>query len=148
VLTLDVKHVPLTAQSILQDYRDVFEGLEHIGCSSFVADPSAVPVQHTSRRIPVALQKEVKAKLACVESKWIIKKETAPTDWISNMVVVAKPGKTCLDSQELNKVTQRPKYQRPTIKELLPKLCKARVLSTLDSKDGFYQISFDYANAS
>ena len=64
VLTLDVKHVPLTVQSILTDYRDVFEGLGHIGCRSFVVDPSAVPVQHTSRRLPIALQEEVKAKLA------------------------------------------------------------------------------------
>jgi len=145
VLTLDAKHVPLRVQSILKSYRDVFEGLGHIGCSSFLVDPSAVPVQHTSRRIPVALQKEVKAKLADLESKGIIKKETAPTEWISNMVVVAKPGKIriCLDPQELNKVTQRPKYQMPTLEELLPKLFKAKVFSTLDAKDGFYQISLD-----
>ena len=51
VLTLDVKQAPLAAQSILQDYQDVFKGLGHIGTSSFVVDPSAIPVQHTSRRI-------------------------------------------------------------------------------------------------
>ena len=83
MLTLDVKHVPLTAQSILQDYRGVFEGLGHIGCSSFVADPSAVPVQHTSRRIPVALQKEVKAKLADLESKGMIKKQLLPSGLVT-----------------------------------------------------------------
>ena len=31
----------------------------------------------------------------------------------------------------------------PTLEELLPKLCKAKVFSTLDAKDGFYQISLD-----
>jgi len=62
VLTLDAKQAPLTAQSILRDYKDVFNGLGHIGTSSFVVDPSAVPVQHTSRRRAVALKKEVKAK--------------------------------------------------------------------------------------
>ena len=30
VLTLDAKQVPLTAQSVLPDYQDVFKGLEHI----------------------------------------------------------------------------------------------------------------------
>jgi len=45
--------------------------------------------------------------------------------------------------QELNKVIQRPNYQMPTLEELLPKLCKAKVFSTLDAKDGFYQISLD-----
>lgn len=64
------------------------------------------------------------------------------------MVVVAKPKKTriCLDPQELNKVIQRPKYQIPTLKELLPKLCKAKIFSTLDAEDGFYQISLDEAS--
>ena len=148
VLTLDVKQAPLTAQSILQDYQDVFKGLGHIGTSSCVVDPSATPAQHTSRRIPIALKKEVKAKLEDLERRGIIVKETAPTEWISNMVVVAKPKKIriCLDPQELNKVIQRPKYQMPTLEELLPKLCKAKIFSTLDARDGFYQISLDEAS--
>ena len=76
-------------------------------------------------------------------------KETVPTDWISSMVVVAKPKKicTCLDPQELNKVIQLPKYQMPTLEELLPKLCKAKIFSTLDAKDGFFQISLDEASS-
>ena len=145
VLTLDVNQAPLTVQSILQDYQDVFKGLGHIGTSSFVVNHSAIPVQHTSRRIPIALKKEVKAKLEDLERRGIIVKETAPTEWISNMVVVAKPKKIriCLDPQELNKVIKRPKYQMPTLEELLPKLCKAKIFSTLDAKDGFYQISLD-----
>ena len=60
------------------------------------------------------------------------------------MVVVAN---ICLDPQELNKVIQRPKCQMPTLEELLPKLCKAKVFSTLDAKDGFYQISLDEASS-
>lgn len=34
-----------------------------------------------------------------------------------------------------------------TLEELLPKLCKAKVSSTLDAKDGFYQISLDEASS-
>ena len=144
-----MKQAPLTAQIILQDYQDVFKGLGHIGTSSFVVDPSATPVQHTSRRIPIALKNEVKAKVEDLERRGIIVKETAPTEWISNMVVVAKPKKirVCLDPQELNKVIQRPKYQMPTLEQLLPKLCKAKIFSTLDAKDGFYQISLDEASS-
>lgn len=52
VITFDVKQAPLTSQSILQDYQDVFKGLGHIGTSSFVVDPSAIPVQHTSSPPP------------------------------------------------------------------------------------------------
>ncbi|KAK3737630.1 hypothetical protein QZH41_006455 [Actinostola sp. cb2023] len=80
-----------------------------------------------------------------MEDKGIIKKETDPTDWISSMVVVAKPHKIriCLDPKDLNQALKRPKYQMPTLDELLPKLNNAKVFTTLDAKDGFYQISLD-----
>ena len=37
----------------------------------------------------------------------------------------------------------RPKYQMPTLEEMLPKLSKAKVFTTLDVKDRFYQIALD-----
>ena len=138
--------VPLTREKILADYKDVFKGLGHIGESStFVIDPNHPPVQHVPRRIPVTLQKEVKEKIAELEKKGIIQKVTDPTDWISSMVIVSKPGKIriCLDPRDLNKAIQRPKYQMPTLEEILPKLSKGKVFTTLDVKDGFYQIGLD-----
>lgn len=129
VITLDVKQAPLASQSILQDYQDVFKGLGHIGTGSFVVDLSAIPVQHTSRRI--ALKKEVKAKLEDLERRGIIVKKNSPGR--VDMVVLAEPKKIriCFDPQELNKVIQLPKYLMPTLEELLPKLCKAEANSTL-----------------
>ena len=138
--------VPLTREKILAEYKNVFKGLGHIGESStFVIDPNHPPVQHGPRRIPVTLQKEVKEKIAELEKKGIIQKVTDPTDWISSMVIVSKPGKIriCLDPRDLNKAIQRPKYQMPTLEEILPKLSKAKVFTTLDAKDGFYQIGLD-----
>ena len=75
--------------------------------------------------------------------------EIAPTEWISNMIMVAKPGKIpiCLDHHEQNKVIQHPKYQMPTLEKLLPKLCKAKIFCQLDATDGFYQISVDEASS-
>ena len=126
-------NAPLSREEILNTYKDIFEGLGHIGNASFVVDDKCTPVQ---QRIPVMIHKEVKEN--------IIKKETEPTDWISRMVVVAKPNKIriCLDPKDLNKALKRPKYQMPTLDELLPKL-----FSTLDAKDGFYQIALDEASS-
>ena len=68
---------PFTEEKILKEYKDVFEGLGHIGDTSmFVVDPNQSPVQHTPRRIAVALKKEIKAKVEELEKKGIIEKET------------------------------------------------------------------------
>ena len=137
--------LPLTKEKILSNYKDVFDGLGHIGNSSLVTVDNIKPIQHTPRRVPVALRDEVKDKLSDLEKRGIIQKVTQPTEWISSMVVVAKPGKIriCLDPRDLNKALKRSKYQMPTLEELLPKLGKAKVFSTLDAKDGFYQIALD-----
>jgi len=137
--------VPLTREKILADYKDVFEGLGHIGESStFVINPNHSPVQHAPRRIPVTLQKEDKETIAELEKIVLIQKVTDPTNWISSMVIVSKQGKIriCLDPCDLNKAIQRPKYQM-TLEEILLKLIKVKVFTTLDAKDGFYQIGLD-----
>ena len=142
-------NTPLSREEILNTYKDVFEGLGHIGNASFVVDDKCTPVQHAPRRVPVTIHKEVKEKITDLEGKGIIKKETEPTDWISSMVVVAKPNKIriCLDPKDLNKALKGPKYQMPTLDELLPKLNNAKVFSTPDAKDGFYQIALDEASS-
>ena len=135
----------LTREQIMANYRDVFEGLGHIGNTTIVTDPLVKPTQHSQRRVPIALRDKVKEKLEDLESKGIVEKVTIPTEWISSMVVVTTPSKIriCLDPQDLNKAVIRPKYQMPTLDELLPKLSKAKVFTTLDAKDGFYQVRLD-----
>ena len=110
-----------------------------------MVDKNVTPVQHSPRRVPVALQNDVKKKILELEEKGIIKKAVEPSEWISSMVIVAKPQKIgiCLDPKDLNRAVQRPKFQMPTLEELLPELSKARIFSSFDAKDGFYQVSLD-----
>ena len=117
----------------------------HIGNTNIVTDPLVKLTQHSPRRVPIALRDKVKEKLEDLESKGIVEKVAIPTEWISSMVVVTTPSKIriCLDPQDLNKAVIRPKYQMPTLDELLPKLSKAKVFTTLDAKDGFYQVGLD-----
>ena len=63
----------------------------------------------------------------------------------SSMVVVTTPKKIriCLDSQDLNKVILCPRYQMPTLEEILLRISNTEVFSTLDAKDGFYQVKLD-----
>ena len=78
-----------------------------------------------------------------------MEKVTIPTNWISSMAVVTTPNKIriCLDPKDLNKVVIRPKYQIPTLDELLPKLSKAKVFSTFEATDGFYQLGLDASSS-
>ena len=87
----------------------------------------------------------IKAKLDDLERKGIVEKVAIPTGWISSVVVVTTPNKIriCLDPKDLNKAVIRPKYQLLTLDELLPKLSRAKVFSTLNAKDGFYQVGLD-----
>ena len=103
----------LTRDKILSEYKDVFEGLGHIGDTTIITDHSVKPVQHAPRRVPVALRDRVKAKLDELERKGIVEKVAIPTGWISSIVVVTTPNKIriCLDPKDLNTAVIRPKYQ-------------------------------------
>ena len=110
-----------------------------------MVDKNVTPVKHSPRCVPKALRKDVKKKNIEVQEKGIIKKAKEPSEWISSMVVVVKPNKIriCLDPQDLNYAVQRPKFQMPSLEELLPGLSKAGFYSSFDAKDGFYQVSLD-----
>ena len=91
------------------------------------------------------LKEKLKIKIKDLERKGVIKRVNEPTLWISSMVTVVKPGKLriCIDPRDLNRAIMRPKYQMPTLEEVLPKLANAKVFSVLDAKDGFHQVKLD-----
>ena len=140
------KYEPLSFDKLMRDFEDVFTGLGCLpGEYHIEIDPSIRPVQHTPRRVPVPLKAKLKEKIDEMEKEGIIIQETKPTDWISSLVAVQKPGKlrVCIDPRDLNRAIKRPKYQMPTVDEVLPKLAQAKVFTVLDAKDGFYQVKLD-----
>jgi len=90
---MHVSDQTLSKDQVMKDYKDVFTGLGKIGTLSIKTDPSVQPVQNHSRRVPVALQQELKAKLADMEQSGIITRVHTPTKWINNMVAVKTPSK-------------------------------------------------------
>ena len=113
----------------------------YIGDAKIVVDKNVPPVQHSTRRVPLALQKDV--KILELEEEGIIKKAVELSEWISSMVIVAKHQKIriCMDSKDLNRAVQCPKLQMPTLEELLPELSKAQIFSSFDTKDGFINLA-------
>ena len=75
----------------------------------------------------------------------VIARLEEPTEWISNLVTINKPDKLriCLDPVDLNRAIQRPRYQMPTLDDLLPELANAKVFTVLDALNGFWQIKLE-----
>jgi hypothetical protein len=75
----------------------------------------------------------------------VIAKQDEPTDWVSSMVVVRKPGKLriCLDPKDLNRAIKREHYHLQTIDEIIERLPKACVFSRFDATHGFWHIQLD-----
>ena len=131
---------------LIEQYNDVFEGLGCLGDAYHIdIDNKIAPVQHVPRRIPVAMKEPLKCKLAELTKQGIITKVEEPTPWISNMVAIMKPNKLrlCIDPRDLNRAIKRPKYQMPTLEEVLPTLSKAKIFTVLDAKDGFHQVKLN-----
>ena len=62
----------------MNKYQDVFNDLGHIGNAKIVIDPSVLLVQHSPRRIPVALLEDVKKKITELERKALLLKQSSP----------------------------------------------------------------------
>ena len=142
----------------MSEYKDVFQGLGTLGSPvSFVMDEKVMPIHAPIHRIPLAKRERVKQKLDEMVRDEKLVKVDGPTDWCSNMTVVEKVTSSgqskvrlCLDpSQTINKALIIPKYQIPTLKEILPALGEKRFkrFTIVDALDGFTQVVLDEASS-
>jgi len=80
---------PLTMESILKEYADVFRGEGKLeGDLHPEIDPNIAPVQLSTRKVSIAIKEKlhVKEELDRLESLNIIKPVNVPTSWISATV--------------------------------------------------------------
>ena len=149
ILSLDLssKGKPLTKESLIAEFADVFNGTGKLhGPYHLEIEADAIPVVHPPRKVPIAIKHEFKEELERLHKLGILAPVTEPTAWVSSMVVVKKPNGTlriCIDPKDLNKVLKRSHYPLPTIEDILPDLSRAKVFSTFDVKNGFWHIELD-----
>ena len=104
----------------------------------------AAPVQGPAYRIPICQQPEVARQLGELLENEIISYSSSP--WRSPMVVVKKKDgslRLCVDYRRLNRVTKDDCFPLPSIEEILCKLKGNVYFSSLDLKQGYYQIGMD-----
>ncbi len=109
-------------------------------------DPTVPPVKMPLRKMPIAIQAQLKDKLQRLERLDLIERVDTPTEWISSLVAVKKPNgelRLCIDPKPLNKALRRSHYPMNTIDNLLPELSQAKMFSVCDLSNGFWHVKLD-----
>jgi len=139
-------------EDIMAKYRDLFK--DDVGSfpgeAHLEVDEAVAPVVSAPRRIPVALKDRVKAELKRMVAQKIVTPISEPTDWVSSLAVATKKSgdiRVCIDPRPLNKALRREHYQLPTLEDVLPQLSKARIISTVDLKAGYWHVKLDEASS-
>jgi hypothetical protein len=108
--------------------------------------PDAVPKTFPPRKVPLALDEEVKQELKRMEDEGVITSVREPTDWCSPMIVRRKPNgllQVCMDPRYLNSFLKRAMYPLPDIETVFPKFRGAQYFFKMDMTMGFWQILLD-----
>ena len=101
---------------------------------------------HPPRRVPHSLKDRLQKAIEANVKSGVLVKVDQPTDWVHNLVVVEKKNgslRLCLDPRALNDAIKREHYRIPTIQEIASDLAGKKVFSTLDLKDGYWQVELD-----
>ena len=136
----------LSKETIQVEFPTVFKGLGNIGKYHITLKENAVPVIHQDRRVPHSLCDKLKHSLDANLKFGVLQRVDEPTDCVHNLVIVKKKNGTlrlCFDPQDLNKVIKREHYRIPTAQEIFSKLAGNKIFSTLDLKDGYWQVELD-----
>ena len=141
-LTTTIPSSTLTKASILDEYRDLFDGeLEELPMQYKTKLNPDVRLVRQQRRFPVAFRDKVKQELDAMVTKEVIAPVTEPTEWVSQMVVTQKKDsdaiRICIDPKDLNEAIQREHYPMRTFEEVVARMPKAQYFTTLDASHGF-----------
>ena len=85
------EYQPLTKETIMAQYVDVFHGLGCLpGEYHLEVDTNVISVKHALRRVAIPLRNELKKHIEELEKMEVLKKVTEPTDKISSHMFVRK----------------------------------------------------------
>ena len=127
----------------LTQYTDVFQpdlGETDVIMHRINTGTSPSIRQHP-RRFPYAYREETRKQITEMLEQGVITPSHSP--WASPIVLVHKKDgsfRFCIDYRRLNSVTIRDAYPLPTVDDLLEALNGSTIFSTLDLRQGYWQI--------
>ena len=139
--------VPSTAMdALLKEFHDVFQEMSSMPPDRGVAhsiplETGAVPPGKRMYRLSPREREEVETQIKKLLAMGFIQPSTSP--YGAPVLFVDKPDgslRMCLDYRALNKITIKRRYPMPNIQDLFDQLQGAKVFSSLDLQQGYYQI--------
>jgi len=128
--------------SELEKFKDVHGPTTHI--THKIRTKTDVPIKQRYRPRNPAMQRIIDDEVHTMEADGII--EQSNSAWSSPIVIVRKKDgrhRFCIDFRKVNEVTERDAYPLPHIGATLDKLRGAKYLSTLDLKNGYWQVPLE-----
>jgi len=141
---------PLAIEEAAQIQRFLEEELpkfDHIQGPTDLAEhvlrlkPGAQPTKHRYLPRNPAMQQVINEEVDKMLQAGVIEPSHSP--WSSPVLLVKKPtGKYrfCIDLRKVNNATVKDAYPLPQVQAILDRLKEAKVISTLDLKDGYWQV--------
>ena len=138
----------LTKCAIKERFKHVFTGLGNLGKYHITLKENYTPVVNPPT--PHSLKERLRQAIDAKVKSGVLGKVDQPTDWVHNLVVVEKKNgslRLCLDPRHLNDVIKREHYRIPAIREIASEFTGKSVFSTLDLKDGCWQVELDESSS-
>ena len=113
-------------------------------------DPDVAPQKDAPRKVAFSLRDKVKRELLRMVQVGVLVPQSAPTDWISPMLVRHKKDgelRLCMDPRKLNVALRREHFPLPEMDDVLSRIGKAKFFSCLDLNMGFWQLPLDPASS-
>lgn len=117
---------------------------ENVYSHEIIVKPGTEPIKQKSRKVPFNFANEFKALIDEMLAAGMIVGSKSP--WCSPVRLVKKKDnsiRVCVDFRKLNNVTVKDAYPIPIINDIFVHLAKAKVFSTIDLKNGYYQVKMN-----
>lgn len=102
------------------------------------------PIRQFNFRMPIHLEKVIDEEVQKLIRLGIIR--VSESEWNSRVVPITKPDgslRLCIDFRPLNNITVKEPYPMPVIDEIIDNLSGSKIFSTIDAKNGYYQIALN-----
>ena len=133
------------ASKLIQQYQHIFSSSKtDIGHCKLVKHEIELkhnaPIQQMVGKVPLHVEKWVDNQVEHLEKMGVVRQSNSP--WSAPVVVVKKKNgdfRLCVDFRRLNSVTIKPVYRIPDSQSLFNHLSGAKLFSTIDISNAYYQ---------